>query len=266
MASVFLSFFFSNNIKDNSEYNLEYNIYNNPIKNNFIEDLDLKYDYLLNCQNNSSINVCSAKSDLKKFISCAKNKDKCKDIYFSYFNMSDHLDYFKNLIQIETQNDYLLRVVDSKNTIVLVFRNTKKNESAIFDGIVENSIILFNNYLNTKFSNNFEEFLINLNVHYNEQLKKISDYNFNLTEKNKNLSDYIDTITNLNKIYLEDFNENIKNLENNFDFFKFELENKSQSIQSKNFFTQSQIFALFFLLCFWILIFFYFIKRNSLLK
>ena len=90
---------------------------------------------------------------------------------------------------------------------------------------------------------------------------------FNNWSKLINLKDYLQTIYNLDKLYIETFANDLENFRNNLNDIEFKINDEVNFIiQSKPFFSFSKYLALFILIFFWGVIFFYCLKRNSLSK
>ena len=180
--------------------------------------------------------------------------------------MSSHLKVLNEAISSKTNNTIDLIFADY-HQIQINFFDISKDEEIEFNVILNESINYFNSYLNENLFLSFDNFSREIIDSLQSQLNLKNEYFINLQSKNENLKDYLQTIYNLDQLYIETFANDLENFRNNINDIEFKINDEVNFIiQSKPFFSFSKYLALFILIFFWGVIFFYCLKRNSLSK
>ena len=257
-------FAYNKYINTNSTYILEYQVFNEQKEVPNLQDHIEKYNYLFNCDIYSYSPVCKGNYQLNNFLSCL-NQNVCSNEY-PVFNLSSHLKVLNEAIASKTNNTIDIKFADY-HQIQINFFDISKDEEIEFNVILNESINYFNSYLNENLFLSFDNFSREIIDSLQSQLNLKNEYFINLQSKNENLKDYLQTIYNLDQLYIETFANDLENFRNNINDIEFKINDEVNFIiQSKPFFSFSKYLALFILIFFWGVIFFYCLKRNSLSK
>ena len=258
LAYLSVSIFAYKFVNSSSTYFLEYQISNEPKKNSNLEILNEKYDFLFNCLSHSYSYICQGKFELNNFVSCL-NQNSCSD----YFNLSDHLNKLKELIEMNAINKFEISFVENQK-ILITIQNVSKEDGMEFNNILKRSIDDFNLYLNKKIFLSFDDFKQELIESSQSKLNLKNEYFTNLSLEDKNLIDYFKTIYDLNILYSDIFSNELENFKDSLDKFEFKIDTYDFIIQSRVFFTLSQYLAISLLTFIWTITLLFFIKKNSL--
>lgn len=244
-------------VNSTSTYFLEYQISNELKKNSNLEILNEKYDFLFNCPSHPYSYICQGKFELNNFVACL-NQNSCSD----HFNLSDHLNKLKELIEMNAINKMEISFVE-KQKILITIQNVSKDDEMKFNNILKKSINDFNIYLDKKIFLSFDDFKQDL-IESSQSIDLKNQYFTNLKLEDKNLVDHFKTIYDLEILYSDIFSNELENFKDSFNKFEFKIDSYDFTIQSRVFFTLSQYLAISLLTFIWTIILLFFIKKNSL--